>query len=80
MSLELPIFAIVGARPVTLLRTDNGGVDCLALDWETGELVRNMNYLSRVVAGDTEVDYVSEADFRAAIDRICQARGVGSDS
>ncbi|MFN3201563.1 MAG: hypothetical protein ACE366_24385 [Bradymonadia bacterium] len=65
--MQLPRFCIVGARPVKAIRTPEGGMDVLAYDWQTGEFKREMNYMTRVVAPDEEVDVVSEAEFDAAV-------------
>lgn len=73
---EWPRYAIVGRRPVKAVRTPDGGLDVLAYDWETGELVRNLGYLDRVMApGDAEVDFVDEAAFEAAVAELRAERG-----
>jgi len=63
-------YFIVGARPVRLVPTDNGGLDVQVIDWATGAFVRDMSYLSRVYFGDAEVDEVSAADFDGAVAAI----------
>lgn len=65
-----PRFYIVGARPVRLVPTDDGGLDVEALDWQTGEFVRAMNYLSRVLIGDGEVDEVIPEQFDREVAEI----------
>jgi len=63
-------YFIVGARPVRLVPTDDGGLDVQVIDWATGAFVRDMSYLSRVYIGDGEVDEVSAADFDRAVAAI----------
>ena len=60
-------YFIVGIRPVQL-RVHDQGVACEALDWKTGELVRDNSYRMRVLTGDGEVEEVSEAAFAAAVE------------
>ena len=51
---------------------DIGGLDVLAFDWKTGELGREMRYLTCVTLGEDpeleisalEVDFVTEAEFQ----------------
>jgi hypothetical protein len=64
---DLPRFCIVGARPVKAIRTEDGGMDVLAYDWETGELRRDMSYVDRVLMPDVEVDIVSEEEFERQV-------------
>jgi hypothetical protein len=59
-------YFIVGIRPVRL-RVHEEGMACEALDWNTGELVRDGSYLSRVIAGHGEVEEVSLEAFEQAV-------------
>lgn len=59
-------YFIVGIRPVRL-RTHDQGTACEALDWSTGEFVRDNSYLSRVMAGYGEVEEVSAEAFEEAV-------------
>jgi hypothetical protein len=68
--LDLPRFAIVGSRPVKAIDTPDGGMDVLAYDWDSGELVRDMGYLTRLFAPDGEVEIVSEAQFEQAVEAL----------
>ncbi len=61
---------IVGARPVRLVPRDDGGLGVEAIDWQTGEMVRATQYLSRVLAGDGEVDEVTPEVFDLAVAEI----------
>lgn len=72
--MELPRYCIVGLRPVKLVETNDGGMDCLAYDWDSGELVRNMDYLSRACLPDDEVEVVGVEQFDAHLARL-RARG-----
>jgi hypothetical protein len=67
--MEPPRYFIVGARPVAIVPTAEGGLDCLALDWQSGGMTRNLTYVSRCIGPhpDVEVDEVDEAAFRAAL-------------
>lgn len=73
MTLKLPIYAIIGLRPVKGVATVEGGMDILAYDWECGDFKREMDYLMCLVTGadeeleisPMEVDFVSEEEFEA---------------
>jgi hypothetical protein len=70
MNLRENHYFIVGMRPVRLLALEDG-LDCESFDWNTGTMVRDMNYLTRVVMGeDVDVDEVSEGEFNAAIEKL----------
>ncbi|MBI4700707.1 MAG: hypothetical protein HY744_06015 [Deltaproteobacteria bacterium] len=75
--MDLPRYCIVGARPVKLVETADGGMDCLAYDWETGAMVRNMDYLTRACLPDEEVDIVTADEFDAQVARLRSGRGRG---
>lgn len=63
-------YFIVGARPVRLVPRPDGGLGVEAIDWQTGEMVRATQYLSRVIHGDNEVDEVSAEEFDRAVAEI----------
>ncbi|MFH1464015.1 MAG: hypothetical protein ABIO70_06500, partial [Pseudomonadota bacterium] len=65
--LTLPLYCIVGARPVRAIATPDGGMRVEALDWKTGALVPEPTWASRILMGYGEVDYVTEAEFDAAL-------------
>lgn len=67
--MDLPRYFIVGERPVKFVSTPDGGMDVLALDWKTGEFVREMRYLARCTHGDPEVDEVEQAAFDEKVAR-----------
>jgi len=37
----LPRYCLIGARPVKTIRTEDGGIDVLAYNWETGEIMHD---------------------------------------
>ncbi|MBM4375538.1 MAG: hypothetical protein FJ095_10670 [Deltaproteobacteria bacterium] len=68
MSLKLPIYGLVGDRPVKAVRTPDGGMEVLAFDWKTGELERDMSYTHTLVHPlDEDVDVVDEAEFERRV-------------
>lgn len=73
--MSLTGFYIYGLRPVKIFRTPDGGLDCHALNWETGEFERNMSYLSRILTDNSpDVDEVSEPQFDAMVEMIALRR------
>lgn len=56
-------FWIVGDRPVRVIAMPDGGMSVEALDWNTGDLVRNLDYLSRVCFPDGDTDEVTAEEF-----------------
>lgn len=73
--MNLPIFCIVGARPVKAIATADGGMDILAYCWEDGSFERHMEYLEQVVLGEGETEFLSENDFNAYVTQLRQDRG-----
>lgn len=70
--MNLPLYCIVGERPVKAIETEDGGMDVLAYDWDTGEFKRAMQYLSKITVGDGEIDYVSENEFEQYVEQLRQ--------
>ena len=69
--MELPIYAIVGDRPVKAIQTTTGGMDVLALDWQTGEFKRAIEYTNTLVAPmDEDVEFVSEIEFNTKVEQL----------
>ncbi len=65
-TIELPIYCIIGIRPVRAVETRDGGMDVQVFDWSTGAFVRDMSYLSRVVFpewGTDEIEFLSREEF-----------------
>ena len=75
--MDLPRYCIVGKRPVKLVETPDGGMDCLAYDWSTGAFVRNMDYLTRATLPDEEVDVVTPDEFDEAVAALRAERSRG---
>ncbi|MEW5860226.1 MAG: hypothetical protein AB1861_23050 [Cyanobacteriota bacterium] len=70
--MDLPLYCIVGDRPVKAIETEDGGMDVLAYEWDTGEFKRSMQYLSKITLGDGEIDYVSEKEFEQYVEKLRQ--------
>lgn len=56
-------YYIVGRRPVKFVPTPDGGMEVLKMNWETGVFEYGMEYLSRALSSDGDVDHVSEDEF-----------------
>jgi hypothetical protein len=70
MIMDLPLYCIVGDRPVKAIETDSGGMEVMALNWENGNFERDMKYLDRILSGDIEVSVVDKKDFISKVDEI----------
>lgn len=68
--IQYPQYFIVGDRPVTLQKTKDGGLTCLAFNWETRKLERNMSYYMKVSNMEGEVDEVSEETFNQKVKEL----------
>ena len=76
--MELPRYFFVGELPVKFVATPDGGIDVLALDWKTGNFVREMRYLSRCMQGGGEIDEVEAPEVEAKVAReIAEIRAKG---
>jgi hypothetical protein len=69
-ALILPRYCLVGARPVRALPTPDGGMTVEALDWKTGEFLRDLSWTERILGGHGEVDYLTEGEFAWEVARI----------
>ncbi len=67
-ALDRSRFFVVGIRPVRF-RVHDQGMAVEAFDWDTGEFVRENSYLSKILAGDGDIDELSEPDFDAVVER-----------
>ncbi len=66
--MELPLYCIIGARPVKGVATADGGMDVLAYDWTTGEFVRAMAYLTTLVhPTDEDAEFVDSVAFETCV-------------
>jgi hypothetical protein len=61
-------FYLVNDRPVALVPTENGGTDCVAFDFATGELVPDRSYFGYLTPGSgRDVDVLTETAFEARL-------------
>lgn len=69
--MNLPIYCIVGDRPVKGVGTADGGMDVLAFDWQSGGFVRDMTHLHTLVhPTDEDAEFVDEAAFEARVSAL----------
>lgn len=74
--MELPLYCVIGDRPVMGVATADGGMDVLAFDWETGRLVRDMSHLHTLVhPTDEDADFVDAPTFEARVAALRAERG-----
>jgi hypothetical protein len=64
---DLPVFAMVGMRPVKAVRTPDGGTAVFALDWKSGDLKLDASYLKELTEHHDETEFLSEAEFEAKV-------------
>jgi hypothetical protein len=62
-----PHWYSISGRPVTAQPTPDGGMDVLAFDWTTGEMVRDLDYLTKVVLPGTDTDELTSEEFDALV-------------
>jgi len=68
------LHVLVGARPVRLVCTADGGLDVEAIDWRTGEMVRAIHYLTRITLDHgADVEEVDAEQFERTV-RAIRAR------
>lgn len=67
---ETADYYAVNDRPVKLVHLPDGGLDVQALNMRTGEFERDMNYLSRCISGEGDVDTFTAAEFAARVAAI----------
>jgi hypothetical protein len=61
-------FYLVNDRPVAVVPTRDGGADCLAFDFVTGELLPNRSYFEYLTPGSRrDVDVLTETEFAARL-------------
>lgn len=68
--MQLPIYCIIGMRPVKAVRSEDGGMRILAYNWATGEFDIHSEYLTRILFG--EVDIVSAEEFEKYVEKLKQ--------
>ncbi len=74
MEFRYPEYYIVGVRPVKVVKTELGGLDCLAYNWDTGEFETNLDYMTKVHFMEGEVDEVDEFTFNQQVQKLRQRR------
>ena len=69
--MDLPVYCIIGDRPVKGVSTPDAGMDVLAFDWDTGGFVRDMSHLHTLAHPlDEDADFVDEATFEARVSAL----------
>lgn len=65
-----PEFFLYEERPVAFVELPDGGLECLAMNWKTGEFQREMRYYRDIRQKlDANVDRLSRAEFVQAVER-----------
>lgn len=69
----LPWFFVLDGQPVKMEETKDGGLAVLALDWNTGELVPDLDFLSPCLEPGRDVGRPTEAEFNAYVETLREA-------
>jgi hypothetical protein len=69
-----PRYYAVNDRPVKLVELPTREVDVLVYDFASGELVRDMSYLSRVYEHGKDIDKLDEDQFDALVEQLRSRR------
>jgi len=67
MSAGFPWFFVINDRPVKVVATPDGGMDVLILNMATGDLERNMDYLSQCFEPGQNVRRITEEEFNTRL-------------
>jgi len=67
---DLPRYFIVGARPVKVIRNQDGLTGTYAYNWQTGDFDLNWEYYEQTFSGKGEVERVSEEEFNKHVERL----------
>jgi hypothetical protein len=70
MTAGFPWYFAINDRPVKVVATSDGGMDVMILNLVTGELERNMAYLSQCFEPGQNVQRLSEAEFDSRVAEI----------
>ncbi|MBD2767759.1 hypothetical protein IC235_07625 [Hymenobacter sp. BT664] len=70
MAVDLPEYYIVVERPIKVVPTEDGGLNVLKYNFETGRFDYGMKYLSRVRFGKDDVEQVSEEEFVQHVEKL----------
>ncbi|MBX5480894.1 MAG: hypothetical protein IRZ16_03440 [Myxococcaceae bacterium] len=65
--MDLPIYCVVDTRPVKVVGNPDGTLDVLAFDPASGDFVRRMDLLERVIMQDECVIELTEEEFEARV-------------
>jgi hypothetical protein len=68
--MDVPIYCVVDTFPVKVVGTDDGALEVLAYDPVTGEFVRRMDLLERVLMQDDWVVELTEEEFEAHLSNL----------
>lgn len=73
-----PRYFTYNERPVVLLETPGGGLDCLATDPRTGAFVRAMRYIGELDFNrDADIEELSFEEFVTAVEMYRARKGLG---
>ncbi|TDC90353.1 hypothetical protein [Actinomadura sp. 7K507] len=73
-----PRYFVYDERPVVLLETPGGGLDCLAADPRSGAFVRAMRYIGELDFNrDADIDELPFEEFVAAVEMFRARKGLG---
>ncbi|UBF24495.1 hypothetical protein K9N68_22770 [Kovacikia minuta CCNUW1] len=70
MSAGFPWYFLVNDRPVKVTATPDGGMDVLILNLSTGELERDMAYLTLCFEPGQDVHRLSEEEFNTRLEAV----------
>ena len=68
--MDVPIYCVVDTFPVKVVGTDDGALEVLAYDPVTGEFVRRMDLLERVLMQDDWVVELTEEELEAHLSNL----------
>ena len=69
--MDLPIFCVIDTRPVKVVASgEDGEIDVLAWDAASGDFVRRMELLDRVIMQDEWVVELTESEFELHVERL----------
>jgi len=74
MKMKIPLYVIVGNRPIMIQRNHEGHAGAYAFDWETGKFELNMSYFNRAYGGfageETELEELSKENFDKYVENL----------
>lgn len=74
---ELPLYFVVGLLPVKWLRTPDGGMAVLKMDWQTGAWIWGNGLIPQIMMGHGDVEEVSEEEFIQHVEGLRARRYYG---